>query len=314
MKTGCSILPRDRSGRHRPVCYPFRMQTGAPSRTAWAAAAHRAAHQVLEGGRIFADPLALRILGQDAEAVVRDAEQHPTGRIMRRFIAVRTRFAEDSLAAAVERGVRQLVVLGAGLDTYGYRSPFCDRLRVFEVDHPATQGWKRERLREAGIAVPASLTFAPVDFEQQTLADGLAAAGFEPALETFFTWLGVVPYLTESAVWSTLAFIAGLPGGAHVVFDYSDPPATLSPEMRAYHERRAAMVESLGEPWVTHFDRDALAGKLQAVGFREVEDLGPRQIACRFFPHRDAPPAEKGGHVLRASTRPVQELRRDGAE
>src|SRR5208283_4755726 len=111
-----------------------------------AAAAHRAAHQVLEQGRIFADPLALRILGKDAETVAREAEKQPSARRMRIFIAARARFAEDALAAAVERGVRQLVVLGAGLDTYAYRSPLRDRLRIFEVDHPATQAWKRQCL------------------------------------------------------------------------------------------------------------------------------------------------------------------------
>lgn len=286
-----------------PVCYAFPVRTGISSRTAWAAAAHRAAHQVLEEGRIFTDPLALRILGVDAETVARDAEQHPSRRFMRIFIAVRTRFAEDALAAAVERGVRQLVVLGAGLDTYAYRGPFRDRLRVFEVDHPATQAWKRERLRDAAIPLPASLTFAPVDFEHQTLAEGLAAAGFDPAQQTFFTWLGVVPYLPEDAVWSTLAFLAGLPGGAHVVFDYGDPPDTLAPDARAYHDQRAAVVESLGEAWVTYFQADALRAKLLGLGFTEVDDLGPPQIATRYFPNRARALPEKGGHILRATTR-----------
>jgi len=277
------------------------VRTGIPSRTAWSAAEHRAAHQVLEGGRIFSDPLAVRILGQDAETLARDAEQHPERRFMRIFIAARTRFAEEALAAEVERGVRQLVVLGAGLDTYAYRSPFRGCLRVFEVDHPVTQAWKRERLRDAAIPLPESLTFAPVDFERQTLAEGLAAAGFDPAQQTFFTWLGVVPYLTEAAVWSTLTFLAGLPGGAHVVFDYSDPPDTLAPEARAYHDRRAALVESLGEAWVTYFHPDALRVRLVALGFTEVEDLGLPQIAARYFPNRAAGLPEKGGHILRAT-------------
>jgi methyltransferase (TIGR00027 family) len=116
---------------------------------------------------------------------------------MRIFIAVRTRFAEDALAAAVERGVRQVVVLGAGLDTYAYRSTLRDRLCIFEVDHPATQAWKRQRLVDAAIPIPNSLTFAPIDFKHQTLAEGLAAAGFDSAQQTFFTWLGVVPYLAS---------------------------------------------------------------------------------------------------------------------
>src|SRR5580700_465352 len=143
------------------------MQSGEPSRTALAAARHRAAHQVLEGGRIFADPLAARILGEDFDAIARDAGIHPSGRRMRIFIAVRTRFAEDSLAAAVERGARQLVVLGAGLDTYAYRGQTRDRVRIFEVDHPATQAWKRQRLAEAAIPLPSCLTFAPIDFEHE---------------------------------------------------------------------------------------------------------------------------------------------------
>ena len=286
------------------MCYAFPVRTGTPSRTALAAAAHRAAHQVLEGGRIFSDPLAVRILGQDAESVAREAEQNPSRGVMRIFIAVRTRFAEDALAAAVERGARQLVVLGAGLDTYAYRNPFGGLLRVFEVDHPATQAWKRERLKAASIPVPDSVTFAPVDFERQTLAEGLAAAGYEPAQQTFFTWLGVVPYLSEDAVWSTLAFVAGQPGGAHVVFDYGDPPETLGPEARAYHDRHASRVESLGEAWVTYLEADALRTRLLGLGFSEVEDLGPAQIAARYFPDRAGAQRERGGHVVRASRIP----------
>ena len=278
------------------------MQLGKPSRTAWAAAAHRAAHQVLEQGRIFADPLALRILGEDAEAVARKAAERPSGRRMRIFIAVRTRFAEDALAAAVERGVRQVVVLGAGLDTYAYRSTLRDRIRIIEVDHPATQAWKRQRLEDAAIPIPSSLTFAPVDFERQTLAEGLAAAGFDSSQQTFFTWLGVVPYLTEETVWSTLGFIASLPNGSHVVFDYSNPPASLPAEMRVRHERRAKRVAELGEAWLNYFESAELRAKLMALGFCEIEDLGPPQIAARYFPNRVTTLPDKGGHILRATT------------
>jgi len=278
------------------------MQFGEPSRTARSAAFHRAAHQVLEHGRIFADPLALPILGEDADNVAREAEKRPSRRGMRIFIAVRTRFAEDALAAAVQRGVRQLVVLGAGLDTYAYRGALRDRLSILEVDHPATQAWKRQRLADAAIPSPPWLTFAPIDFERETLAGGLAAAGFDPAQQTFFTWLGVVPYLTEDAIWSTLGFIASLPNGAHVVFDYGDPPASLSPEMRIGHDRRAAHVAELGESFKTWFEADQLRAKLMGLGFSEVEDLGPPQFAARYFPHRAISVPDRGGHVLRAAT------------
>src|ERR1700712_2289527 len=158
------------------------MQPGQPSRTALGAAGLRAAHQVLDGAAIFVDPLALRILGPDADDLVREAqaEADPFGQRLRWFIAIRSRIAEDALAAAVKRGVRQLVVLGAGLDTYAYRAEHADDLRIFEVDHPATQAWKRQRLTEAAIALPPTLTFVSVDFERETLADRLTAADFDP--------------------------------------------------------------------------------------------------------------------------------------
>ena len=267
---------------------------------------HRAAHQVLEQGRIFNDPLALPILGEDVETVVKRAQESPFGQRLRIFIAVRTRFAEDALASAVERGTRQLVVLGAGLDTYAYRGAMRDRLRIFEVDHPASQAWKQQRLAEAGIAVPPSVTFAPIDFERQTLADGLATAGFDPEQPTFFTWLGMVPYLSETSVWSTLQFIAGLPNGAHVVFDYSDPPYDLPGDLRAGHATRAAHVAELGEAWITYFSAAELRPKLLDLGFQDVEDLAAPQMASLYFPGRAAGLPEKGGHVVRASTLAVQ--------
>jgi methyltransferase (TIGR00027 family) len=281
------------------------MQSGQPSRTALGAAGHRAAHQVLEQGRIFFDPLALRILGSEAEEALNEAEQEPRKRALRLFIAVRTRFAEDALAAAAARGVTQLVVLGAGLDTYAYRNCLGDRLRVFEVDHPETQAWKRAQLAKASIEVPGALTFAPIDFERDTLADGLAAAGFDPTQQTFFTWLGVTPYLTESAIFTTLGFIAALPGGAHVVFDYSNPPDSIvGAERRAFHEALATRVAAAGETFKSYFGTEALIVRLADLGFRDIEDLGPVEIAARYFPDRaGGPSGGGGGHIIRAATR-----------
>lgn len=276
------------------------MQAQEPSRTALAAAFHRATHQVLEQGGIFTDPLALRILGVDAETIVREDERHPSRRRMRIFIAVRTRFAEDALAAAVERGVRQLVLLGAGLDTYAYRGACRDRLRIFEVDHPATQAWKRQRLADAAIPLPPSLTFAPIDFERQTLAKGLEAAGFDPAEQTFFTWLGVVPYLSEAAVFATLAAIAALPGGAQVVFDYGNPAGEGRDAYAADREDLARRVESGGEPLESHFETGELHARLAALGFGSIEDLGPAAMRRRFLPGAEAAGTDRGGHILTA--------------
>ena len=277
------------------------MEPGKPSRTALGAASHRAAHQVLEGGRIFADPLALRILGDGAEAAVQAARDDPSRRALRLFIAVRSRFAEDALAAAAAGGLDQVVVLGAGLDTFACRTNLAG-LRIFEVDHPETQAWKRRMLAEAGIPEPPWLTFAPVDFEHGTLAGGLAAAGFDPCATSFFSWLGVVPYLSGPAVEATLRAIAGLPGGAQVVFDYGNPPG---PGPDAYSEAReqlADRVAALGEAIRTHFETAELHAQLAALGFREIEDLGPAQIRDRYFPGRGGGLSDRGGHIVRART------------
>jgi len=278
------------------------MEPGQPSRTAFAAATHRAAHQQLENGAIFRDPLALTILGPDAQTMVDEISRRDPQRKMRFFIAMRSRYTEDAIDAAVKSSVRQLVVLGAGLDTFAYRSPYAGALRIFEVDYPATQLWKRQRLAESGIAIPEWLTFAPVDFERESLPAGLAAAGFDPAQQTLFTWLGVVPYLTEDAIWSTLGFIASIPGGAHIIFDYSDPPETLDPDVKLYHDQRARRVEALGERWISYFEAEPLRQRLLDIGFLEVEDLRPGQLVNRYFPGRGNQLPRRGGHLLRAWT------------
>src|SRR5262249_39234406 len=137
---------------------------------------------------------------------------------LRAFVAARSRYAEDELSLAVERGARQYVILGAGLDTFAYRNPYPEgALRVFEVDYPATQVWKRARLKEVGIPLPRDLKFAPVDFEKRALSalpDGLREAGYDPNLGSFFSWLGVAPYLTVEGVMTTLRFIASAPKGS----------------------------------------------------------------------------------------------------
>jgi len=279
------------------------MQEGQFSRTALGAAGRRAAHQVVDGARVFTDPLALRILGPDADAAVAEARANPELRGLRFYVAMRSRFAEDAARRAIARGVRQIVVLGAGLDTFAYRVESAEGLRVFEVDHPATQAEKRRRLAAAAIAAPAHVVYAACDFETESLAGALRAGGFDPGRPSFFLWLGVVPYLTEPAIFATLAFIGKLPGGGVVVFDYFNPAATIAEGgWRRGHEIVKARAAAAGEPLQTFFATPALHEKLRELGFRSIEDLGPNEIAARFFPERAAPSRENGGHIALAAT------------
>jgi methyltransferase (TIGR00027 family) len=279
------------------------MQTGQPSRTALGAARLRAAHQVLDKASILADPLALRILGDDIEVSLDHARTHTSGPRMRWFIASRSRVAEDALTIAVDAGATQLVVLGAGLDTLAYRTQLAGRLRIFEVDHPATQARKREMLAAAMIAVPETLSFVAVDFEREELSENLQAAGFRPAARSFFSWLGVVPYLTEAAIFSTLGYMAQLPGGAEVVFDYVNPATSVSAAAgRAAHQALAARVAAAGERFQSYLDTASLCAKMSAAGFRHVDDIGPAELAARFFPETERSAPTRGGHVMHAST------------
>jgi len=254
------------------------MDDSRSSATAEGAALLRAAHQILDTPPVFDDPLALRIVGEERAAAVRaDPQRFQTAerRALRAFVALRSRYAEDQLAAAVARGVRRYVILGAGLDTFPYRNPHAG-LAVFEVDHPATQAAKRARLQEVGIAVPTSLTFVPIDFERQTLADGLRAAGFTTAERAFFSWLGATAYLTRESVMRTLGFVASsMPPGSEIVFSYTTARSSLA-------ERTAA----LGEPWLTLFDPPSLIAELTGVGFADATDFGPEQANDRYFTGR----------------------------
>jgi methyltransferase (TIGR00027 family) len=279
------------------------MQEGTFSKTAHRVAVRRAAHQLLDQPRVLDDPLALRIIGAEAENELRSnpKEDHAFSRAFRAFMAARSRFAEDELALAVAHGVRQYVVLGAGLDTFAYRNPHSG-LRVFEVDHPATQAWKRERLEAAGIAIPTSLTFAPIDFERRTLADGLGQSGFNGSAAAFFSWLGVTPYLTREACLVTLSFIAKMPVGSGVVFDFAVDPALLNLGQRMALKALSKRVAAVGEPFQLFFDPEKLQGELKGMGFRRTEFLQGKELNARYFKDRKDGLLVRGsiGHLMAA--------------
>jgi methyltransferase (TIGR00027 family) len=277
------------------------VQGGEPSHTARGAAAYRALHQTLDGGAIFRDPFASKLLDDQTLLRLDELAADASLRPWRLFIAARSRFSEDALAASIARNVRQIVVLGAGLDTFSLRNPFAAQgARVFEVDHPATQDWKRQRMQQAGLAVPASLTFAPVDFERESLADRLRAAGFRTDHPAFFQWLGVVPYLTREAVSGTLDFIAdGV--ASEVVFDYAEPLQNYPASRRAQVTAVAAKAAERGEPWLSLFDPAELSDLLRSKGFSVVEDLGLGDIAERFYGElKKGTRTGPGAHLVRA--------------
>lgn len=251
-------------------------------------AALRAVHQLTDSPLVYPDPLALKILGPDSEASLRAGlAQYDTGRFrsLRTSLVVRSRLAADQWEAARRRGVRQCVILGAGLDTFAYR-PQDSGVRLFEVDLPAMQRWKRGLLRAAGIAEPPALAFVPLDFETDTLAAALARAGFRPDEPAFFTWLGVTMYLAADAILGQLRSIAALAPGSAVVFDYAVAPERLSPPERAALEALAGRTAGHGEEWKTFFDPAAIAAALRTLGFSRVEDLGAAELNARYLAER----------------------------
>jgi methyltransferase (TIGR00027 family) len=241
------------------------------SRTALGAARHRAVHQLLEAGSILEDPLAVRVTGDDPDELVARAQTRGDHR-MRWFVCARSRFAEQVLADAEAAGVDQLVVLGAGLDTFAYRNPY-EGLRVVEVDHPATQRWKLERLAEAGIEVPDTVVHAAVDFERQDLREVLGEV-LDLDRSVLFWWLGVTPYLTRPAVESTLGRLGSLPSSS-VVLDHATPLDD-APETAGLMRQRREAVARLGEPWVSAYAYPELAELVRRSGFTGVrpEDEG----------------------------------------
>ncbi len=260
-----------------------------PSRTAFRVALRRAAHQLIDRPPVLDDPVAIDILGAEIAATLRANPRHFERGLLddylRAFFAVRSRFAEDCVLKAHAAGVKQYVILGAGLDTYPYRcSSDARELRVWEVDHPATQAWKQQLLRDASIAIPDGLSYVPLDFERDSLADGLARAGFDASAGAVVSWLGVTPYLTREVIASTLAVIAAAVGPhGGVAFDYALTPDRLSLPQRVVFNRLAARVAAAGEPWQSFFDPDELASTLRSIGFAAAEDSGPEQLNRQYF-------------------------------
>ena len=288
--SGCS--QRDKwSGSHGSETISS-VKDDSPSRTAHGVALSRAAHQLFDLPRVFEDPVAVTIMGSKDIGALRAAEsrfKHRYSRYLRAFLVARSRLAEDALGEAVARGVRQYVVLGAGLDTFAYRNPHAATgLRVFEVDHPATQEWKRRLISQAHLKPPGSLIYVPVNFESEQLAERLVANGFRADEPAFFSWLGVTMYLSQEAIQETLRFVVQAPISSAIVFDYVTAPPRWDLLRRWGMKVLMRRVAAAGEPWQTFFSPEQLHGQLRRLGFATVRDFGRAEINTRFFENAGA--------------------------
>jgi methyltransferase (TIGR00027 family) len=255
----------------------------AASGTAAGVAVMRAAHLIIESEPpVLNDTVAARLLGPEMVAQIRarvDELQTPPALGLRSHVLLRSRFAEDTLMDAVADGVEQYVLLGAGLDTFAYRQPeWAHGLTVIEVDHPGTQGAKRGALAAAGIEIPPNVRYADIDFERETLAQGLARCGVQTAKPTFFSWLGVTMYLTRDAIEATLRTVLSFPKGSGIVLTYAHTDSAQS--------RMAADSATAGEPWVSYFTPDELGAMLRSLGFSDVSFLSREEAEERYYANR----------------------------
>ena len=280
------------------------MEPTQRSRTIEIPAIMRALHQTVdEDPKILTDPIAARLVhGDDDRAWLAPLLSHPFAKQWRAGFALRSRYAEDCLAERVQSGVRQYVVLGAGLDSFAYRQPrWASSLRIYEVDHPITQQWKRERLMTAGIAIPSNLTFVSTDFESASLSNTLRAASFAFDTQTICSWMGVTQYLTACALEATFRFVHSLPFLSEIVFSFILPQAEISgveAEALLLAAQRAA---EIGEPWLARFRAEDLAMKLRSMGFSQIVHLTPEEAARRYFrDRRDGLKERRGEQLMRA--------------
>lgn len=265
----------------------FPVTQGQHSRMAERLTIGRAVNQYLDPGPvILPDPFAQRLIGAEGEQWIqknlgwlRQAGMRRT----RQLVALRSRFAEDELMRAIDAGTRQYVILGAGGDTFAYRRPdLADSLSVYEVDHPATQRWKRARLAAADIAAPANVRFVSLDFNERTLAEGLQAAGFDRTAPAFFSWLGVSYYLPHESVADTLRFAGSQRASRQIVFDYALDSASLPEAYRDIVERVRGYTAAAGVPWTTFFSPEQLRADLRAAGFTAAEHLEANPLLERY--------------------------------
>lgn len=269
----------------------------------------RATHTRLDYPVLIDDPWGERLILAEEREAMRERfgvesldmalRAHPAYGI----VILRSRVTEDALADGVTRGLRQYVIVGAGMDSFGLRRPsFARDLEIFEVDHPATQTFKMGRLQVCGISRPPGVHLVSTDLSETRLDAALAGSAFSSDTPSFFAWLGVTIYLSEVANLATLAAIASCaPKGSELVFDYADQAALDSSTEHASLQDARDQVASAGEPWVSGFHPARLTGQLHEIGLELIEDLGADELQARYCEGRsDGLAPSLFGHIAHA--------------
>ena len=261
------------------------------SRTAQFAAAHRAYHSKYDSSPILEDNAAEWLLGPPLSAILNVSPLRwlfwrpliAKVKPISTFIVVRSRYTEDTLKHFISDGCRQYLVLGAGLDSWALRHNEPEVI-VFELDHPATQLWKENRIRSRLGSLPSHLVLTPIDFECESITDVLSGHGFDSLSKVFVSWLGTICYLTHGAIEETFASLAKVcSSGSRVVFDYFQPKSTMSPSDLQLYEMLDAGGTRRGEPMKTLLNAEDMAKILDSAGFRVVEDLSAPEIRQRYL-------------------------------
>ena len=310
-RTPCAAVTKSRD-----EVSPVSSNEDAPNqqgRTAEGAAAGRAAHRLYSRPAVFDDPWAIYLIRPAARFIVRnrllyyllmDRPMKPYKNVLATSLAS-FRYTEEQVDAAVQRGIEQYAIVGAGLDSFALRRlDLTNQLHVFEIDHPATQRIKRERIARAGN-MPKNLEFAPADFESESVAEALAPTSFDSSKPTVVSWLNTTPYLTDEAIFATLQSLRDvLAVGSEIIFNYAVKPEFVDPEDVEGLAFLSAHVKSEGEPWRSAFDPDEFPIRVSALGYELVEQLTMANLAERYFRGRqDGLRPAFGGRLARFAVR-----------
>jgi methyltransferase (TIGR00027 family) len=197
-------------------------------------------------------------------------------------------YTEEKLDKAIAQGITQYVIIGAGYDSFALRrKDLTDSIRIFEMDHPATQKAKRKRLSELHVELPKNLEFIPVDLENETVTEALKRSSHVREMPTFFSWLGTIHFLSRDAVFKTLRSLASsAAAGSEIVLDYIIPDRLMDPKDLKRFNKNRRLAAHFGEPMITYFDPDTLITEMKDLGFELTENLSPHERKIRYFSNR----------------------------